>query len=196
MKQAELIQELKGIESKFFDLDEERCIAHMSLQFESASDMFNANYMARQPVMSDEFLDCIANAFRLVPSSYQIDLQITVNDMEEFSEEELKQIFYENILLEYKKKHIEARERNHLAFGFFCVGVAAFILMMTANAKLPEGGLVRDIFFYICDIAATVTIWEALAILLVEGREGRRYRLSLASRFHNIEFHKADSEER
>ena len=61
--------------------------------------------------------------------------------------------------------------------------------MMVAVGKVwPEGGILHDIFFYMSDIAATVTIWEALGILLVEGRETRLYLRNLSSRFSSINF--------
>jgi hypothetical protein len=57
-----------------------------------------------------------------------------------------------------------------------------------SGRQWPDGGLMHDIFFYISDITATVTIWDALGILLLENRDTRLHLLNLSSRFSSIRF--------
>jgi hypothetical protein len=94
-----------------------------------------------------------------------------------------------NILLEYKTGRRETSRKDNLALGLITVGILSFIIMMVIGKLIPDGGLIHDIFFYISDIAATVTIWEALYILLVEDHEHRFYKRGLLRRFKEIRVH-------
>jgi len=50
--------------------------------------------------------------------------------------------------------------------------------------------VIKSIISYIMDIGATVTIWEALTILIVENKEKRDLNIDLLRRFDSIRFHK------
>lgn len=183
-----MIHEIKSIESTFFDVDRKKHAATVRMQFEKASDMFDEHFQTESPIVNDEVKSRISKAFNAIPDSCKIALSIQLGDMEDYTEESLQTIFHDNVLLDYKAMHRESRNKNRLAYCLIGVGVIFFILMMLVNSRWPEGGLVRDIFFYISDIAATVTIWEALGILLVQERENRHSRRNLASRFGSISF--------
>jgi len=189
-----VIEELKGLENHFFQLDKEGGVATIQLRFDKASELMDSHYLSKEPVMNEDFLNRIRTAFELIPPSYQLDLDVRIWDFETYTEAKLQQLFHDNILLEYKAKRRLARAKNNLAFCLIGAGILFFVMMVAAGRVWPEGGLVHDIFFYISDIAATVTIWEALGILLVEGRENRIYRRSLISRFHAISFHSEQEE--
>ena len=184
-----LIHELKEIEGQFFELDEEKRIAHVRLRLDKASDMFDESYAAKRPVMSADFLEQIGNVFRMISPKYKIDLDIQIDDPEAYGEAELQQLFRDNILLEYESHRRESQGNNRIAAGLLAVGIISLILMMVIDNSWPDEGFVRDVFFYITDIAATVTIWEALEILLVENRARRIYIRGHATRFHRIAFH-------
>ena len=184
-----LIQELKEVEGRFFELDKEKRIAHVRLRLDKASDMFDESYASKRPIMSADFLKQIGSVFRMVSPKYRIDLDIQIDDLEAYEEAELQQLFHENILLEHETNHRESRGNNRLAIVLMAAGIVSLVLMMAIGRCWPDEGLVRDVFFYITDIAATVTIWEALEILLVENRARRIYLKGLATRFRRIAFH-------
>lgn len=185
-----VFEELKEVENHFFTLDKNTDIATIHLQYDKASDLFDPHYVSNKPVLNSDFMSTLQETFDMIPSGYQLDLDVQIQDYEGYTAEDLQSIFHDNILLEYKAKHRTAKRKNKLAFFLIGAGILFFIIMITAGRFWPEGGLVHDIFFYISDIAATVTIWEALGILLVEERENRLYRRSLISRFRKIRFYR------
>jgi len=181
------------IEEQFFDIDKQSRTANIKLCFNKASDVFDKNYVSKVPILSDDFLDWIKSAFRLIPSRYKIALDVSFTDMEGYSEAELKDIFDKNILLEYKSRFAQTRRKNRVAYSLIILGVVFFALMMTMNALWQDGGIVRDAIAYISDIATTVTLWEAMCILIVEGKERRSYNKGLITRFKSISFHASES---
>ena len=185
-----ILRELHGIEKRFFEIDDEKRTATIHLHFEKPSDLFDAGCLSRQPILRDDFFAWLRRAFQMVPNRYGVKLDILFDDAEQRSEEELSRLFYDNILLECNMQHKEERGKRRLAISLLGLGVLFFVMMMAVNARWPDGGLPRDIFFYISDIGATVTIWEALGILIVQGREHRNYRRALASQFRSVTFRK------
>ncbi len=204
-KIAELESDLKAaegdlhafgsIENSFFEIDEEKKIATVRLRFAKASDLFDTNYLSRTPIFSDEFLDWVASAFRLIPAKYKICADVSLDDDEGYGGEELESLFRKNILLEYKARISQSRRKNRIAYILIGIGLLFFVAMITVEAAWQSESLFKKIFTYVSDIATTVTLWEALGILIVEGTERRATQTSLITRFHAIRFHKTAKEE-
>lgn len=182
------IQEFLNVEDEFFELDKDKRVAYMKLEFARPDDIFDKNSITKMPVLSDDFLDWVNSSFDLSPKNYKIDLEVSFDDMQGYDNERLQTIFRKNMLLEYKKTQGKARTKNIVAFSLIGIGVVFFVAMFLVTNLWKEGGLAKDIFSYIADIATTVTIWEAMAILVVENKERRSYMKNLYSRFRSIEF--------
>lgn len=184
-----IIRELKGLEQRFFEPDKENNLTTVYLQYEKASELFDPKYKAKMPIITLDLMEKIKKAFKLIPYHHKLILDIEIKNAEGYTEDELLTIIEENILLEYKTGRRETSRKDNLALGLITVGILSFIIMMVIGKLIPDGGLIHDIFFYISDIAATVTIWEALYILLVEDHEHRFYKRGLLRRFKEIRVH-------
>ena len=98
-----LLRRYQNIESEFFELDQENKKALMKLEFDKPSSIFDKNAVTKIPVLSDEFLSWIIASFEYAPKNYKIDLDIAFEDMENYNGEELKEIFFKNLILEAKR---------------------------------------------------------------------------------------------
>ena len=181
-------KEITNAEKPFFDMDEEQKTARIVLEFERPEDIFDANYITKTPVLSDEFSDWIGSAFDLVSPKYKIDLTIRFNDMSGFTGDQLSEIFKKNIDLEFKSKLSDNRKKNRVAFSLIGIGIVFFLTIMLITSLWKTDSIWKEIFLYISDIAATVTFWEAMTILVVEQKEKRTYLKNLKSRFSAIRF--------
>ena len=182
------IRESANIEESFFDIDTVNNTAKIVLEFERPEDIFDTNYISKTPVLSDDFSEWIRSAFRLVSSKYKIDLTVRFDDMENYTEDELREIFRKNIDLEFKSNFIANRSKNRIAFSLIGIGVAFFMAMLLINNLWDSASVWKDVFVYISDIATTVTFWEAMTILVVEQKEKRAYLKDLGTRFSSIRF--------
>lgn len=176
------------IEEDFFDIDKEAKIAHVKLNFEKPSDIFDVNYISKLPVLSDDFLEWIGSSFQLIPLKYKIDLTVEFNDLEGWNEEQLSDIFKKNIMFEHRTLKSREKRKNIVAYGLIGIGAILFVAMILINRLWQTDNLLKDVFFYISDIATTVAFWEAMYILLVERGESGFRRKSLAYRFNTIKF--------
>ncbi len=184
----ELVKDYINIENEFFDLDHEKKIAYMELEFEKPSDIFNKNVVTKKPVLSDDFIDWTDSAFMACPKTYKIDLKILFNDLEGYTDEDLNDIFFKNVMFEIKKNKTNADKKRNVAFLLIIIGILFFMAMLLFKHLWTYEGIAKDIVIYIADIATTVTFWEAMTILVVENAERRSHLRNLYSKFDKIEF--------
>ena len=182
------LEELKAIESEFFDINEERKIATLRFRFSSPEDIIDVNSVTKIPVLNDEFSEWIAYALDYTPRRVKIDIDVSFVSMEGYTEEGLSEIFQQNVALEAKKTFREMRAKTILAYSLIGIGLLAFLLMVLLT-HVFDTGLAGEIVGYVSDIATTVAFWEALTILLVENRERKNAAIDVMKRFHSISFH-------
>jgi len=184
------VKELLNIEEDFFDLDKENKIAHMKLEFDNPDSIFDKNSLTKIPIFTDDFIERIQAAFEYTPRGYKIDLDIAFADMDTYSEEDLKNYFTKNTLLEMQRSQRKMNTKKIIAWALVIMGVISLIFLLLFTTLWSNEGAVKDVFIYIFDIATTVTFWEALTILVVENTERNAYLKSLKKKFHSIKFHK------
>lgn len=177
-----------NIEEEFFETDKEKSLATIRLSFDKVSDVFDLNYISKQPVLSDDFMDWIESTFRILPSRYKIKLVVSFGDYEGYDEARLNDIFWKNILLDFKSRRDNQKKRNFLAYGLIAAGLVFFAGMLAIEFAWKDDSVLRTVFSYISDIATTVTFWEAMNILIVERREQRGYLKAIRKRFIGVEF--------
>lgn len=185
-----LLELYKNVESDFFELDHEKRKAFMKLEFNKPSDIFDRNVITKIPVLSDEFLSWVRASFEYAPRKYKIDLDISFDDMEGYEEEQLKRIFFKNMFLEAKKSLNQRNLKNRIAIGLVATGLISLVSMILLLALWENGGLGKEVVSYVFDIATTVTLWEALTILIVENQEKRNLTKNLVKKYDSISFHK------
>lgn len=182
------------VEREFFDIDDENKRTNFNLEFSSPEDIFDPNLKSGVPALSDDFVKWLKEALEYSPKKYKIDLNVTFDDLGEYTEEELKFIFQKNMMLEYKKMKRNEFSKNRLAYSLIGVGIVLLISTFTILSMWKNIGLIYEIFSYILDIATTVVFWEALTILLVEGRERKFYLKQIITRFDKVVFKKKDND--
>ena len=180
----------KNIEEEFFEIDKEKKLAKISLSFDRVSEIFDLNYISKMPVLSDDFMEWITSAFSIIPSRYKIQVSISFGDYEGYSEQQLNDIFWKNIVLSAKSKRDSQRKRNSIAYGLIAAGIVLFAGMILTEIKWDTESVMKPIISYVSDIATTVAFWEAMTILIVERKEQRSYLISVEKRFAGVSFEK------
>lgn len=185
----EKTEEFLNIEEEFFDVDHKSQCTHVQLEFHRPADIFDQAAITKTPVLNDDFMEWIAAAYEHAPRKYKIDLEVSFEDMDGYSEEKMNDIFRKNVVLAGKRSIRKAGVKNRIALGLVGVGVVLLVSMIFLLGFWKDGGIAKEIVSYIFDIATTVTLWEALTILLVENKERRDLHRDLARRFASIRFH-------
>ena len=181
------------VEMEFFDIDDENKRTNFNLEFSSPEDIFDPNLKSGVPALSDDFIEWLKESLEYSPKKYKIDLNVTFDDLGEYTEEELTIIFKKNMMLEYKRMKRNEFSKNRLAYSLIGVGIVLLVFTFTILSMWKNIGLIYEIFSYILDIATTVVFWEALTILLVEGRERKFYIKQIITKFDKVVFKKKES---
>ena len=190
MKEIKLKEALKNVEDQFFEIDHENKKAIYRLEFDKVSDILNQNSITKKPLLNSEFLEWIRGSFDSIPRKYKIDIDIRFNDLEGHTEEEIKDIFIYNCLLEANKAKRSMLHKNIIAVGLLATGVVFTIGMILMEILWKSDDPIKIVIGTIIEIAAWVTIWEALYVFLVENRENRRLKRNITRRFDEIKFGK------
>lgn len=196
MKKNDFIEKYNHIEKEFFTLDKENNIADISLEFDKPSDIFDVNYVTKIPILNDEFTDWIYSTFELVPNRYKINLNICFDSLDGYNEEELKDIFLKNVLLEYKKQRNKQHRQRRIALSFLLSGILTLIVTLLLMFLWENGGVLKEVISYILDVIVYVVMWEAVTILIVDSKE-RNFKIKNAiERFNKITFSKMNKEDK
>ena len=185
-----MIKELQDIEHKFFEIDEDRKLAKIVLQYERPEVLFDHTIVSGAPLMRPEILGAIERTFALVSPKYMLDLTLRFDEMGTYSEENLMDALKKNFALEVKSKRAASERRSKLARGFFASGLLTFFLMVMFRFVWITESAWSEFFFYLFDIAATVSLYEAVTILSVEREEKQAVIRDLHKRFSGIHFEK------
>lgn len=181
---------LMSIHDEFFTLDKKKKLARINLEFESPSEIFSSVVQSDIPIMSEEFLLWLFNAFDFVPDRYKLDIGIFFSNLEGFTEERLEEIFRKNILLALRIRVQKVHRRNRLAMILCGIGLIFILLSVWLNRIWTDDGTVRKVLLFILDLVATVPFWGALNICLIDGSERRKTVANIRKRFNSISFHR------
>ena len=179
---------LLSIHEDFFVLDKEAKLARIDLAFDSLSDIFSPAVQANIPILNEEFTAWLFSAFDAVPDKYKLDITVSFNDMEGYSEESLKEIFRKNILLALRVRGQKTHRQNRLALTLCIIGLVFILATVLLGQVWTEESTVRDIVFFILDIVATVPFWGAMEVYLIDGSERRKTAANIRKRFNSISF--------
>ena len=185
---ASIIRDCADAESSFFSVEDGTDTVNVTLKYDKPDDIFDPRYDSKLPLLNTEFLDRISNTLNMIPSKYKIDLTVRFSDPKEYSEQTLPDILRENIRLEVSKSSMEIHRRNQIATVLIIVGAISFAVMMLISNLWGRENMWKDLFFYIADIAATVTLYEALSILLLQQKEYRIHLNDLERRISSFSF--------
>ena len=179
---------LMSIHDDFFQLDKQNNLARIDLEFRAPSEIFSPTVQAGIPIVSEEFLTHLFNAFDFVPDRYKLDINVFFSDLEGYSEERLDEIFRKNLMLTLRILSQKTRRRNRLVLILCAVGLAFVLMNVWLDRLWADEGTAKRVVFYLLDIVATVPFWGAMDLYLVKGGKRRRTAANVRKRFNSISF--------
>ena len=184
------LKQAKDIEQVFFQLDQEKSVAQLQMEFQNPSEIFDLSIKMNVPRIQDDFINRVFELFELIPDNYKLDIRVVFDDLESYDEEELAEIIKMNILLENEILERRARKDNLLALSLCATGLIFFLISIYLGRSWTDGGMAGEIVSFILDILATVPFWGAMEVFLIDNRRRRRTAADLAKRSYAITFHK------
>lgn len=128
-----------------------------------------------------ETLEYFRNIFGKVSPKYKVDLALHFDDFSDYTEEQLVDILKKNLAIELKSRMSASRSRDKLAYSFIAAGVLSFLLMFLVRCVWNLETVWNELFFYLCDIITTVSLYQAVTILGLERKE----KLAVVKKLHD-----------
>lgn len=190
MKQTR--KEYEDIEGAFFEMDHEQKEVLVRLEYEKPEDIFDTSAATKTPLITAEFIENLIGTFDRVPDRYKLNIEVTFENLDGYTEAELSDICRKNILQETKTRVRLTRRQNGLALALCGAGILFILLSIWVSNIWNTESIAKEIVVYVLDIVATVPFWGAMEIYLIDNREKRRKITNITRRFHTIDFRQAE----
>ena len=174
-KKDKLIVNQREIEllGKYYEVDNENRIVTMPLHYDKASDLINGKIISKDNYLFDyDELTTINNMIRRVPIMYKINIDIQIDDYEDYEPEKLLSGFNDQMELN-QFNYIRENKLKFLKAGMLLI-VGIFILFVVGYGKINKWfgtSEVADVYSEIFDIFGWVFIWETVTITFLTPSE-------------------------
>ena len=159
--------------NKYYEIDNENRIVTMPLHYEKASDLVNDKIISKDNYLFDyDELTSINEMIKRVPAMYRINIDIQIDDYEDYEPEKLIAGF--NDALELNQYNYQRENKwKFLRAGILLI-VGLTVLFLVAYAKLNKWfgtSDEADVYSEIFDIIGWVFIWETVTIAFLTPSE-------------------------
>ncbi|MBP0986166.1 MAG: hypothetical protein J6P39_04070 [Oscillospiraceae bacterium] len=145
--------------------------------------------------MNADFVDSIKDTLKMIPMKYRIDLTVRFSDPDGWNEEMLTDILRKNLRLQVGKASREVRRKDLIAVLLIVIGAVFFALRMLVHGVWGRDSFLNDLLYYVADLATTVTMYEALTILLLQQGEFRIDLRNIERRISSVRFELGDGDQ-
>ena len=117
------------------------------------------------------------------------------SDPDGWNEEMLTDILRKNLRLQVGKASREVRRKDLIAVLLIVIGAVFFALRMLVHGVWGRDSFLNDLLYYVADLATTVTMYEALTILLLQQGEFRIDLRNIERRISSVRFELGDGDQ-
>ena len=186
------IHDLAEIEEEFADIDKENKATVFHMRYKSPSEILDPHAAEKTPELTEDFYYAIEKVFDRIPDRYTVSFDVAFDDLEGRSEEELADICYKNLLLKAKNYRQENKKRNCNALYILASSLVFAALAIMLGIVWSDGGFWKQLVRFVLEIVATVPVYCAAEVFLIDNKMNRRGVKNLAKRFKGIHLHAAE----
>lgn len=185
------LRRINNMESDI-EFDLEKGIATVPLYYETPGDLLNERRSRPdKPVISGDAIDTILNTIIEIPKEFTVDINLVIDDYEDYDHDQLIKAIQKNIENTYYY-YDEARKRdNVLAVILMIIGVLMLSFQVIGDHYGlfgAEGTVSTDMISSILEIFAWICIWEAGALLFLTYENVSTLFRKELRRIHSIRF--------
>ncbi len=159
--------------NKYYEIDNENRVVTMPLHYEKASDLINNKIISKDNYLFDyEELTAINDMIRRIPVMYKVNIDIQIDDYEDYDPKELIAGFNDAMELNQYNYQRENRLKYLKAGILLIIGVSVLFLMGYAKINGYFGDDTRaSVYSEIFDIIGWVFIWEMVTVAFLTPSE-------------------------
>jgi len=175
---------------KRFDVDEEKKIVNLALNYEKVSDLLVTNIDTKVPTFNREKFGKIKDVISEFPFDYKVNLDVKIDDYEDYNPEEILEGFNDAVELTVYSGNKDHR-RKWVQITFLLVA-GILVLFFIAQGLIQNwkgiSETAADVTKEILEITAWVFVWEAVSLAFLRPSEDRLISLTLAHKLNNVTF--------
>ncbi|MFA6829271.1 MAG: hypothetical protein WCR67_00980 [Bacilli bacterium] len=174
--------------NKFFDIDEEKMLITATIKFEKASDLVDESISKNGNIkLNEAVIQKMVEVTKMIPRVYDINYCLEINNMEDYTSDELTQAFNDSIQLSYYNNRLAMDRKRNLGILLSSIGICVLIASVFLNVFNVIPGFENSVLYEVVDIIGTVFIWEAASMWLIEGAEMRLILTTIKRRIKDIQ---------
>ena len=190
MAKEENKQQHRQIElmKKRFNVDEEKKLVDLTLNYESASEVLITNLDTKVPTFDRDKFGRIKEIISEFPRDYKVNLDITIQDYEGYKPEEMLEGFNDAVELTIYSGNRDNRTKWLKTIFFLIAGI--LVLFFIANGIIQSWAGISDtaaeVLREVLDISAWVFVWQAVSLAFLTPTEDRLVSTTLKHRLNNV----------
>ncbi len=152
--------------NKYYEIDDDNKVVTIPLHYNKASDLVNERIIAKDNYLFNyEELSSINDMIQRIPSMYKININIEIDDYENYESEKLLSGFNDAMELNQFNSIRENKWKYLKAGILLIIGITVLCVVGYANLNHWFGSTERaDVYSEIFDIIGWVFIWEPVTI--------------------------------
>lgn len=175
---------------KRFEVDEEKRIVNLALNYEKATDLLLTNIDTKVPTFNRDKFASLKDLISEFPLDYKVNLDIKIDDYEDYNPEEILEGFNDAVELTVYSGNKDHR-RKWVQITFLLVA-GILVLFFIARGLIQDwkgiSETAANVTKEILEITAWVFVWEAVSLAFLRPSEDRIISLTLAHRLNNVTF--------
>ena len=151
---------------KRFNVDEEKKIVDLTLNYESANDVLITNLDTKVPTFDRDKFGRIKEIISEFPIDYKVNLDITIQDYNGYEPEEMLEGFNDAVELTVYSGEKDHRKKWLQTTFLLIAGI--LVLFFIANGVIQNWGGITptaaEVLREVLDISAWVFVWQAVSL--------------------------------
>lgn len=190
MNKNENKQQLRQVElmKKRFNVDEEKKLVDLTLNYETASEVLITNLDTKVPTFDRDKFSRIKEIISEFPNDYKVNLDITIQDYEGYKPEEMLEGFNDAVELTIYSGNKDNRIKWLKTIFLMIAGI--LVLFFIANGIIQSwagiSATAAEVLREVLDISAWVFVWQAVSLAFLTPSEDRIISTTLKYRLNNV----------
>lgn len=190
MNKNENKQQLRQVElmKKRFNVDEEKKLVDLTLNYETASEVLITNLDTKVPTFDRDKFGRIKEIISEFPNDYKVNLDITIQDYEGYKPEEMLEGFNDAVELTIYSGNKDNRIKWLKTIFLMIAGI--LVLFFIANGIIQSWAGISptaaEVLREVLDISAWVFVWQAVSLAFLTPSEDRIISTTLKYRLNNV----------
>jgi len=191
MKNSYLEVKKRQIEilKKYYEVDEEKKIVTVPINYEKASDMLYNEVSIKSPRFNDDIFHEVRDIIDRVPFDYKVNVDYIVDDYEDYKASEIMESMNDGMELENYSLVKQSKHKWLVSAVLVLIGFLVLFLKVSAvftNFISDSSG--KAVFDEIMDITGWVFIWEAVSTMFLSPTDEQMTSTAIKFRVSNFSF--------